>query len=364
MKKTLAIICIVLSSCQVQAPPEAPEITPGPIAKIDIHAHYRADRSYLKAMMDSLNLKPVLVDVARVDTTAWHKSRAGLKTVFETYPDYYYCAAFVANNIDDPNYSSKIINTLQQEIEGGARMVKVWKNFGMISKDASGNYVQIDDPRLQPIWDFLTEKGIPVMAHIGEPQQAWRPLEDDNPHANYYRNNPQYHAYQHPEIPSWETIQMARNHWLESNPNLVVLGAHHGSMSHDVELIGAHLDKYPNFFVEPAARFGDLIRQDSEKVRNFFIKHQDRILYGTDLGTSKNVEEMSDQEIKEEKAGIVNMMHMHWRYLSEHGALDYRTNFNSTGIATEALALPDSVLDKVYYQNAANLLKIKGNSAP
>ena len=328
--------------------------------KIDLHAHYRAQRDYLLPLFDSLNLQSLLVDVGRVDEKAWKKQRAGLIENFQQHQDYYYfCTSFTANGIDDDDYADKIIAHIQHDLDLGAVMVKVWKNFGMVSTDNAGNYVHIDDPRIQPVWDFLVAEGIPVLAHIGEPLQAWLPIDEDNPHAGYYKNNPQYHAYQHPEIPSWETIQEARNNWLAKNPDLIVVGAHNGSMSHDVQLIAQALDKYPNFYVEPAARFGDLVRQESSAVRSFIINYQDRFLYGTDLGTSADLAEMSAEDISREKQRIVDMLDRHWRYLSGSGTIDF-TRSPSDSRQVEALNLPDSVLRKVYYHNAIKILK--GNS--
>ena len=339
-----------------ETPPPEPDFS---MPKIDIHAHYRSQRDYLQPLFDSINLKSVLVDVGRVDEERWHQQRAGLIENYQQHQDrYYFCTSFTANGIDEPDYSEKIIKHIKHDIGLGAKMVKVWKNFGMVSKDDSGEYVHIDDERIQPVWDYLTAEGIPVLAHIGEPLQAWRPIDDDNPHAGYFKNNPQYHAYLHPEIPSWEAIQEARNHWLEKNPDLVVIGAHNGSMSHDVGLMAETLDKYPNFHLEPAARFGDLIRQDSDSVRSFIIAYQDRFLYGTDLGTSGTDSLMTVEEIAQEKQRIANMLDRHWRYLTSEGEIDFSTYFTDSRIIT-ALNLPDSVLRKIYYHNAISILEGK-----
>ena len=354
--KWLALIMLV--ACKPPSSEEMPEQEATPIPKIDFHAHYRADRSYLTDLLDSFNLQPVLVDVGRQDSSLWMSNLQGLKAMFKKYPQYYYCASFTANGIDEEDYGQKVIDQLKLEIADGARMVKVWKNFGMVSKDASGSYVHIDDARLQPIWDFLVAQGIPVLAHIGEPIQAWRELEDDNPHAGYYRNHPEYHAYQHPEIPSWEAIQEARNNWLANNPELVVVGAHNGSMSHDVDLMALQLDRNPNFYLEPAARFGDLARQDPEKVRDFIVQYQDRFLYGTDLGTSGEETDMDQSQIDQERQRITQMMNMHWQFFTSSGAMDFTVGFSGNTYATSGLALPDSVLKKIYYSNAAKILKL------
>lgn len=327
--------------------------------KIDFHAHYRYDRDYLDSLLSAWNMRALLVDVSRTDSTGPNRYWDELHALEAQYPDrYFLCTGFDAYGIDKPDYADSIINQLREEIAQGAQMVKVWKNFGMVHQDAEGNFVQIDDPRLQPIWDFLVEQGIPVIAHIAEPEQAWRPLEEGNPHAGYYRNHPEYHAYLHPEIPQWETIIEARDNWLANNPDLIVVGAHNGSMSHDVDIIAEHLDRYPNFYVEPAARFGDLVRQNSDKVRDYYIKYQDRILYGTDLGTGAPASELTAEELEDEKNRIENMINRHWLYLSTMDSLSAEMP-GGFGVDTRGLGLPDSVLRKVYLENPLKILEGK-----
>ena len=326
----------------------------GTFEKIDFHAHYRYDRECLEPLFDKWNMRTVLVDVARTDTARNNELWEALKTQYNQYPNrYFLCASFAAMGIDHPDFAAKIIEKLRIDIEAGAVMVKVWKVIGMEIKDEAGNYVQIDDQRMQPIWDFLTDAGIPVMAHIAEPQQAWLPLKEGNPHYGYYKSHPEYHAYQHPEIPRWETIIAARDRWIERNPDLTIVAAHMGSMSHDVGLVAERLEKYPNMYVETAARFGDLTGQDSEKVRDFFIRYQDRVLYGTDFG-------FSTPEEGEEGQGacdyLENRMDMHWQYFSGGDSLNFDSPMISYQVHTKGLELPDAVLQKFYRDNALKIL--------
>jgi predicted TIM-barrel fold metal-dependent hydrolase len=89
--------------------------------------------------------------------------------------------------------------------------------------------------------------------------------------------------YRHPERPSQERILAARDRMLEMHPRLRVVGCHLGSMEDDVALIARRLERYPNFAVDTAARIKDLMLQPREKVREFLIRYQDRVLYATDL---------------------------------------------------------------------------------
>lgn len=320
------------------------------IKKIDVHSHYKFTRDYLPEFFEKWNMQAVLVDVAHENFRSWESYLQHAKQ----HPEIYYlCSSLVGSGIDSPDFATENIKRLDKEIASGARMVKVWKNFGMVTKDASGAFIQIDDKRLQPIWDYLTEKGIPIIAHIAEPVQAWRPLDDpNNPHFGYYNDNPQYHAYKIPEIPSYETIIGARDRWIENNPNLKILCAHMGSMSHSVEMVAERLEKFPNMYVETAARFGDLAGQDSKKVGDFFQKYQDRILFGTDYGNSTPKDSVSTTEnenvIKELDANYSRL----WDYLSGTDSLIIRKQ------KTKGLGLSTTVLKKVYYQNAKDILKL------
>lgn len=325
------------------------------IKKIDVHTHYRYERNYLPEFFKKWNMQGVLVDVSKVDSVYVNRSWNEYVTHANANSDLFSLgSSLIGVGIDESDFADKQIARLEKEIEQGAKLVKVWKNFGMVTKDDKGKFIQIDDTRLQPIWDFLKERNIPVMAHIGEPVQAWRPLNDqNNPHYGYYKNNPQYHAYHHPEVPSYETIITARDNWIANNPDLKILCAHFGSMSHDVDMIAERLDKYPNMNVESAARFGDLIGQDSDKVRRFFEKYQDRILFGTDYGNSSSQDGKTVEYLKQEQQNLDEDYDRLWRYVTTTDSIAERGQKNI------GLGLSNEVLNKFYYQNAIDFLKLK-----
>lgn len=327
------------------------------IRKIDVHTHYYYDRDYLIPILQDWNMMAVAVDVVTEGDSRedWEAIRA----LREAHPQHILlCTGFDASKIDEPDFADNVIAQLEEDIEQGAIMVKVWKDVGMVIKDASGEYIQIDDPRFQPIWDFLAEEDIPLMTHIGEPRAAWEPLDERSPHYTYYSNNPEYHNYDNDEVPSWETIIEARDRFLENNPDLTVIGAHMGSMAYDVDEVAKRLDEYPNFYVEPAERFGDLAIQPSDAVRNFIIEYQDRFLYGTDLRARPAASELSDDELQEEREGIEKRLEVHWEYLTSADSLTFVRTASSFTTPTRGLNLSRDVVEKVYFENAARLLDL------
>lgn len=339
------------------------ELSQEQLQKIDFHTHFYYSRDYQVPMLEKWNMRAMIVNVFSGENPSQESWDASV-THYNQHPDrYLLCTSFDASNIDEPNFAQNVIEELKKDIADGAVMVKVWKNIGMVYQDDEGNYVQIDDPRFRPIWKFLAKRDILVLAHIGEPRAAWRPLDEDSPHYTYYSNHPQYHFYPDPEIPTWEEIMKHRDNWIEQNPDLTIIGAHLGSMAYDVNEVSKRLDKYSNFYVEPAERFGDLAIQDSREVRKFFMDYQDRILYGTDLRSTQPASELTSDSLKTEEKLTRLRYQIHWDYLSSADSLRFKRTFTVFETHTKGLGLPPEVLEKVYYENAAQLLELEDQEA-
>ena len=191
------------------------------------------------------------------------------------------------------------------------------------------------------------------MGHLGEPKNCWLPIEEMtvNNDKGYYSDHPQYHMYKHPDLPSYEEQIAARDRMLGKNPNLIFMGAHLGSLEWSVDELAKRLDKFPNMSVDIAARIGQLFfqtKEDREKVRAFFIKYQDRILYATDLG------DQGKQEPIEKQSEMHKVWLRDWEYFTSENVM------KSELISGEfqGLHLPKGVIDKVYLKNAKKWLKM------
>ena len=208
-----------------------------------------------------------------------------------------------------------------------------------------------DDPIFDPIYAHLGRVGKPLLAHFAEPLAAWLPLDKESVHYSYYSRNPEWHFYTQKGIPAHEDVIAARSRVLEKHPDLVMVGAHLGSLEHDVKVLGAYLDKYPNFNVDIAARSADLSRQPAEEVRVFFIQYQDRALYGSDIGVELPE---SGTYPEGEALKIIQNAEGHyrrdWSYFAGTGTVEVK------GKEVECLNLPREVLEKFYYKNAERLI--------
>lgn len=360
----LGVLFLLVGACGNEQGGDATEtLSQDQIQKIDFHTHFYYPRDYQVPMLENWNMRAMIVNVFSGENPSQESWEASLNHYNQQPDRYFLTTSFDASNIGEPDFAENVIEELKTDLADGADMVKVWKNVGMVYQDEDGTYVQVDDPRLEPIWEFLAERDVPVLAHIGEPRAAWQPLDEESPHYTYYSNHPQYHFYPDPEIPTWEEIMKHRDNWIEQNPDLTVIGAHLGSMAYDVDEVAQRLDEYPNFLVEPAERFGDLAIQDSRKVREFFIEYQDRIMYGTDLRSTEPASELTADSLTVEEKLTHLRYQIHWDYLATSDSLQFKRTFTTFETRTKGLGLPPNVLEKVYYENAAELLELEDQEA-
>jgi predicted TIM-barrel fold metal-dependent hydrolase len=161
-----------------------------------------------------------------------------------------------------------------------------------------------------------------------------------NSDKSYFTNNPQYHMYLHPEYPSHERLMESRDNVLASYPDLRMVGAHLGSLEWDVDMLAERLERYPNFAVDLAARVCHFQVQDREKVRDFILKYQDRLLYATDMG-------VSGDNFEERRSWIENEWRSDWTYFATDSLMSSR----SVEKEFTGLDLSKKVLRKIYYTN-------------
>jgi len=327
------------------------------IKKIDVHTHVRMDAAFVRELLDQQNFKYLNVCVDSMGSEMTLSQRENARDLYQKYPRHYsWVTTFDSKGLFEPGWTNRTIELLKQDFENGAIGVKIWKNFGMEILNPTGEYVQIDDPILRPIFEFIAQENKTLLAHIGEPIRAWMPTyttEEGIPR-NYWANRPEYSFYDKPDKPSYSDIISAVDHVLRDHPNLRYVAAHLASLEFDVEEIALRMEKHPNFAVEIGGRTRYLMWQARGKVRAFFLKYQDRILYGTDMGAPAN---MSLHESESRKNRIITRNAHCAQYLATDDEIPWGDIISGDRPIPEAsysvtgLALPESVLKKIYYDN-------------
>ncbi len=240
----------------------------------------------------------------------------------------------------------RVVAGLERDFDQGAVACKIWKNFGMEVVTPSGEYMLPDDPLLTPIFAAIADRNKTLLMHIADPLDCWRPLRPASPHYSYYSQHPEWHLYGREDRPSHQQLMDARDAVVARHPNLRVVGAHLGSLEHDVAEVAKRLDAFPNFAVDMSARLLDLALQDSDTVRAFFLKYPDRVLFGADMGTWGLASAKTAEQLANTLQYMSNAYEEHFRYLEQSGPMTI------SGREVAGIGLPADVLEQVYRANA------------
>ena len=326
------------------------------VLKIDSHVHINGYGGFFEEQAAKDNFILLTLNVDHSDSgSVIHQYDWALSSIQKHPGIVFYGATFYFDTVGwgTDSWSKKAIAHLNSNISGGAVSVKLWKNIGMTERDKAGKFIMVDDPALKPIIDFIISKGLPITGHLGEPRNCWLPLSEMTVRgdSSYFAENPQYHMFLHPEYPSYEDQINARDHLLELHPDLTFIGCHLGSLEWNVNELAKRLDKFPNMAVDMAARICHLQYQsakDRERVRDFCIKYQDRLLYGTDLS-------VNESDSREKVAAWVHKIWIDdWKYFTTKDTMTsdmFRGKF-------EGLQLPKEVVNKIYSENAVRWYKL------
>jgi predicted TIM-barrel fold metal-dependent hydrolase len=350
MKKNLSLpilLSLLLFGCQSRFYTENDFSS---VLKIDSHIHINSDDGVFEEQAAADNFLLITLSVDHGDSANIRKQFNYAVLSAQKHPGkIFFGPTFLFDTAGwgTEEWSKKIISQLDQDISAGAITVKVWKNIGMTVRNWAGKFIMIDDPGLDPVFDFIKSRNILVTGHLGEPRNCWLPLNEMtvSSDSSYFAHNPQYHMFLHPEFPSYEDQINARDNLLKKHPDLTFIGCHLGSLEWNVDSLALRLDRYPNMAVDISARTCHLQYQsakDRNRVRDFCIKYQDRLLYGTDAGYSGS----SNPE------GFKKRMHDEWTDDWKYFVTDSEMTSDKFRGTFTGLKLPKSVVNKIYSENA------------
>jgi len=343
MKKLLIFFTVLIAGCSQKVDFKT-------FPKIDAHVHLVTSDDSFVQFIDDNNIKMMTLVTRAVSQDLINEQFDFAQKLYQDHPKSVgFATTFSMDGFGEPDWQENTIAWLQESFDNGAIAVKVWKDIGMTFRNEDSTFIMIDDPRLDPIFDFIEAQDKTLVNHNGEPKNCWLPIEEMTVAGdrNYFKSHPQYHMYLHPEYPSYEELLAARDRMLKKHPNLRYVGCHLGSMEWSVEEQAKWLDEFPNYGLDMAERIVHFKAQDHDKVRAFIIKYQDNLLYGTDVaivGTSMpSIEKV--QEIHD------NVWLLDWEYFTT----DHIMTQDDKVKEYQALNLPESVLKKIYYENAIRM---------
>jgi uncharacterized protein len=236
--------------------------------------------------------------------------------------------------IDNPNWTKMAVDQLTKDVQNGAAGLKIYKNLGLEVIDQNGKRLAVDDPRLDPIWEKCGELKIPVLIHSGEPSPFFDKPDNTNERWLELKLHPD-RARPSDKYPSWKQVMSEQHHIFSKHRNTIFIAAHFGWLANNLDALGALLDSLPNVYTEFAAVMEEIGREPRAG-RNFFMKYQDRILFGKDTWSVP------------EYGFYFRMLETEDEYFPP--LRKYHAFWNMYG-----LGLPDEVLKKIYYKNALKI---------
>jgi predicted TIM-barrel fold metal-dependent hydrolase len=303
---------------------------------VDYHGHPRGlitsaeGLAELGAAMDSLNLGMMIA----ADNLSGERLRTAM-TAIKASPTMRNRVRVLAG-IDfrnvGPGWAEKAITQLEADVAAGAVGVgEISKSLGLSITKADGSRLRIDDPALDPIWQACARLNLPVFIHTADPAEFFKPIDYENERWLELALFPG-RRYPADEYPSFEELMQERDNMFRRNPKTTFIAAHMGWYANDLGKLGALLDEMPNVNTEVGAVLYDIGRQPRE-AHDFFVKYQDRILFGKD---SFQPEEYP----------------YYWRvFETADDYFDYYRYYHAFW-KLYGIDLPDEVLRKLYSENA------------
>ena len=305
---------------------------------IDFHGHPQAlltsaeGLATLKAAMDSLNLGLM---IAAENQTGERLART--LALVNASPLKGRVAIFTGIDLQNvgPGWAERAVARLETDLKAGAVGVgEIGKGFGQSIRKADGSRLRMDDPELDPIWEGAARLGVPVFIHTADPAEFYQPMD--------YRNERWLELALFPgrriaegQVP-FDSLMAERDNLFKRHPKTTFVAAHLGWQANDLARLSKLLD-LPNVYTEVGAVLYDIGRQP-RAARDFFIRYQDKILFGKD---SFQPEEYP----------------YYWRvFETRDDYFDYYRDYHAFW-KLYGIDLPDEVLKKVYYQNALKIVK-------
>ena len=268
------------------------------------------------------------------------------------YPGKFYCftmATFAKDTneplFEDPKkFVDQTIELLHKHVEMGARGLKILKELGLKHRDATGRLINIDDPCLSEIWEEAGKLGIPVLVHQADPSGFFEPITEANEHYESLKKYPSW-SFTDAKFPRKEELLKRRDHLVRQHPDTIFILPHVANFAENLGYVSKLFDENANVYIDFSARMDELGRQPYT-AREFFIKYQDRIIFGTDMPV--DIEDSID------------MYRSYFRFLETYDESfyvpDYDGTFNRVRWPICGIGLPKEVLKKIYYENVIKIV--------
>jgi predicted TIM-barrel fold metal-dependent hydrolase len=257
-----------------------------------------------------------------------------------------------------PGYGERMAAALRQAHALGARGLKIAKLLGLGLSGPEGRRLPVDDPELDIVFDVAGQLSMPIAIHTGDPEAFWLPVDSHNERRKELLAHPGWSLYGE-AVPSFDELHAELMRRVARHPKTTFISVHFGNLAEHPERVAEELRRFPNLYVDTAARVPELGRKDPALVRKIFEEFQDRILFGTDLGVGPEPEPLflgSSGDQPPTDRDRQRFFNSTFRYFESRDR-DFESPTPIQGDwSISGLGLTRQVLEKIYYQNAKRLL--------
>ncbi len=354
----LVALALAAACPRAPAPPK-----PGPIPKFDVHLHLAPD-----GIAPALALFDANGIAGGVNLSGGPNARvlgAQLQAAQAAHGRVLVFANLDFQRVFEPGWVEGQVAWLEQAQAMGARGLKIFKSLGLTIRDRAGARVAVDDPRLDPLFEAAGRLGLPVAIHVGDPQAFFKPTTPDNERYDELALNPGWSYADRSRFPTWEALFAEFERRVARHPRTTFLGVHFGNDPEDPARVAALLDKYPNLYVDTAARVPELGRTPPAALRALFLAHATRILFGTDVAVSGSDLTLGCPEPYAETAETAARFYQaHWRFFETADRGFAHPSPIQGRWTVSGLDLPREALEALYHRNAERLLGLPPSTLP
>jgi len=305
---------------------------------IDFHSHdYPETDSAVDVWVRTMDEVGVVKSIILSYSTG-----ARFDSVIEKYKRYgdrfeVWCG-FDYTGYEKPGWQQHAVAELERCYKKGARGVGELGDKGLgefYSKPTAGWGLHIDDPRMKPLLEKCAALHMPVSIHVAEDEWMYQDADSTNDGlmnaATWKVDVSKEGTLNHDQLVS--TLENA----VRNNPNTIFIACHLANCCSDLGKLARLFDKYTNIYADIAARYSE-IAPVPRYVKNFMEKYANRIVYGTDMGTSKK------------------MYHTTFRILETADEHFYEQDLFNYHWPLYGLSLSHAALKKIYLDNGKKIL--------
>jgi hypothetical protein len=244
---------------------------------------------------------------------------------------------------DQPGFGPQAIEALEKCHQAGAGGVGELhdKGKGLASSALTAMGMHPNDARMDRLFDRCGQLGMPVNIHVADPIWMYEPMDNKN---DGLMNAFEWRLDNQPDIVGHSGMIDILESTVNKHSNTTFIACHFANLDYDLGRLGQILERNPNLYADISARYAETA-PIPRFTAQFYAKHADRLLYGTDMGFDKPMYRVTFR--------ILETLDEHFY---ESDMFGYHWSLNGFGLS-------DQILRKVYHTNAEKILSSRGTRA-